>query len=88
MTLGLVDFPAFFGEVHGGHGPFRWQQRLLDQVLTGRWPDRIDAPTGAGKTAVIDVHVFAVALMAAEATSVRVPRRLALVVDRRTLVDD
>ncbi|MGH3908340.1 MAG: type I-G CRISPR-associated helicase/endonuclease Cas3g, partial [Pseudonocardiaceae bacterium] len=42
----------------------------------------------AGKTAVIDVHVFAVALMAAEATSVRVPRRLALVVDRRTLVDD
>ncbi|MGH3815661.1 MAG: type I-G CRISPR-associated helicase/endonuclease Cas3g [Pseudonocardiaceae bacterium] len=88
MTLGPEDFPAFFAEVHGGHGPFRWQRRLLAQVLTGRWPDRIDAPTGAGKTAVIDVHVFAVALMAAGATSARVPRRLALVVDRRTLVDD
>ncbi len=88
MTLGLKDFPDFFAEVHGGYGPFRWQERLLDQVLTGRWPDRIDAPTGAGKTAVIDVHVFAVALMADKATSVRVPRRLALVVDRRTLVDD
>jgi CRISPR-associated endonuclease/helicase Cas3 len=88
MTLGLEDFPAFFAEVHSGHGPFRWQRRLLTQVLTGRWPDQISAPTGAGKTAVIDVHVFAVALMAAGATSVRVPRRLALVVDRRGLVDD
>ena len=88
MTLRLEDFPAFFAEMHEGHGPFRWQRRLLTQVLTGRWPDRIDAPTGAGKTAVIDVHVFAVALMAAGVTTVRVPRRLALVVDRRTLVDD
>jgi CRISPR-associated endonuclease/helicase Cas3 len=88
MTLGLKDFTDFFAEVHGGYGPFRWQERLLDQVLTGCWPDRIDAPTGAGKTAVIDVHVFAVALMADKVTSVRVPRRLALVVDRRTLVDD
>jgi CRISPR-associated endonuclease/helicase Cas3 len=88
MTLRLEDFPAFFAEVRSGHGPFQWQQRLLMQVLTGHWPDRIAAPTGAGKTAVIDVHVFAVALMAAEATSIRVPRRLALVVDRRTLVDD
>ncbi|HEY6424117.1 MAG TPA: hypothetical protein VIY28_12895, partial [Pseudonocardiaceae bacterium] len=88
MALELSDFPAFFAEVHGGRCPFRWQQRLLTQVLTGRWPDRIAAPTGAGKTAVIDVHVFAVALMAAGATPVRVPRRLALVVDRRTLVDD
>ena len=88
MTLSPDDFTEFFAAVHGGHEPFRWQERLLDQVLTGRWPDRIDAPTGAGKTAVIDVHVFAIALMAAETTTVRVPRRLALVVDRRTLVDD
>ncbi|MGH3825565.1 MAG: type I-G CRISPR-associated helicase/endonuclease Cas3g [Pseudonocardiaceae bacterium] len=88
MTLRLEEFPAFFAKVHNDHSPFQWQRRLLTQVLTGRWPDRIAAPTGAGKTAVIDVHVFAVALMAARATPVRVPRRLALVVDRRTLVDD
>ncbi|MGH3437221.1 MAG: type I-G CRISPR-associated helicase/endonuclease Cas3g [Sciscionella sp.] len=88
MTLQRENFAAFFAEVHDGHKPFRWQERLLDQVLTGRWPDRISAPTGAGKTAVIDVHVFAVALMAAGATTVRVPRRLALVVARRALVDD
>ena len=88
MTLSPDDFTEFFAAVHKGDGPFQWQERLLGQVLTGRWPDRIDAPTGAGKTAVIDVHVFAVALMATETTTVRVPRRLALVVDRRALVDD
>ncbi|MET8757589.1 type I-U CRISPR-associated helicase/endonuclease Cas3 [Lentzea sp. NPDC004782] len=90
MSLVREDFAAFFDCVHGSQGykPFAWQWRLLDQVLdTGRWPDRIDAPTGAGKTAVIDVHVFAVALMAS-GHPVRVPRRLALVVGRRALVDD
>ncbi|MFJ8967073.1 type I-U CRISPR-associated helicase/endonuclease Cas3 [Lentzea sp. NPDC102401] len=90
MSLTREDFAAFFDHVHGSQGykPFAWQWRLLDRVLdTGRWPDRIDAPTGAGKTAVIDVHVFVVALMAC-GHPVRVPRRLALVVGRRALVDD
>ena len=87
MTLTAGDFTRFFAAAHDGAEPFAWQQRLLDTVLEdGRWPDRIVAPTGAGKTAVIDVHVFAVALMAAGAGP-RVPRRLSLVVDRRALVD-
>ena len=88
MSLDRADFGAFFAAVRGGHRPFRWQERLLDHILrTGRWPDQLVAPTGAGKTSVIDVHVFAVALMAC-GHPVRVPRRLALVVDRRALVDD
>jgi len=88
MSLDRTDFGAFFAAVHDGHPPFRWQERLLDHVLhTGRWPDQLVAPTGAGKTSVIDVHVFAVALMASGHPT-RVPRRLALVVDRRALVDD
>ncbi|MDQ7911188.1 type I-U CRISPR-associated helicase/endonuclease Cas3 [Phytohabitans sp. ZYX-F-186] len=88
MSLDRADFDAFFTAVYGGHRPFRWQDRLLDHILhTGHWPDQLVAPTGAGKTSVIDVHVFAVALMAA-GHPVRVPRRLALVVDRRALVDD
>jgi CRISPR-associated endonuclease/helicase Cas3 len=91
MTLRRKDFAAFFAKVHGGHSPFRWQERLLDALLeTGMWPQRLVAPTGAGKTAVIDVHVFAVALTAGQGhpRSPRVPRRLAMVVDRRVLVDD
>ena len=82
------DFTKFFAAVNGGNHPFRWQERLLDTVFeSGRWPDRIAAPTGAGKTSAIDVHVFATALTAANGGP-RLPRRLAMVVDRRVLVDD
>lgn len=82
------DFRDFFAALHKGNAPYDWQERLLDELLdTGVWPDRVVAPTGAGKTSAIDVHVFAVALNAADLT-VRVPRRLAMVVGRRVLVDD
>lgn len=87
MTLGIDGFDPFFRALHDDRPPFAWQDRLLRHLVAdGRWPDRITAPTGAGKTAVIDVHVFAVALMAAGAAP-RLPRRLSLVVDRRALVD-
>lgn len=87
MSIDRSDFGAFFALIRPGQRPFAWQERLLDALLaTGRWPDRVVAPTGAGKTAVIDVHVFANALAAARQTP-RVPRRLALVVDRRVVVD-
>ncbi len=63
MTVDRDDFAKFFAAVNGGHRPFSWQERLLDTVLgNGRWPDQIAAPTGAGKTSAIDVHVFATAL--------------------------
>jgi CRISPR-associated endonuclease/helicase Cas3 len=87
MSVARSDFPSFFAALHDGALPFAWQERLLDHVLAeGRWPDRVVAPTGSGKTAVLDVHVFAVALMAA-GRGPRIPRRLALIVDRRALVD-
>lgn len=89
MNLTLADFPEFFAHLHGEDTrPFAWQHRLLHHVVdTGRWPEQITAPTGAGKTSVIDIHVFACALAAA-GQAPRLPRRLALVVDRRILVDD
>lgn len=88
MTLRRSDFAAFFAALHDGHEPYGWQERLLDELLeTGAWPERIVAPTGAGKTAVIDVHIFAVALSAGLGGP-RPPRRLAMVVGRRVLVDD
>lgn len=88
MRLQRQDFADFFAALHDGHRPFRWQERLLDSVVNaGRWPGRLVAPTGAGKTSVIDVHVFAQALAAA-GEGPRLPRRLAMVVDRRVLVDD
>jgi CRISPR-associated endonuclease/helicase Cas3 len=87
VTIHRDDFAKFFAAVNGGHTPFVWQERLLDTVLAGRWPDRIAAPTGAGKTSAIDVHVFATALTTATGGP-RLPRRLFMVVDRRILVDD
>lgn len=100
MSLRREDFAAFFRALHredipnGQAGdsrlfaPFPWQERLLDCVLdTGSWPQQVVAPTGAGKTSVIDVHVFGQAMCPAEDRE-RPPRRLAMVVDRRVLVDD
>lgn len=88
MRLDRMHFAEFFAEVNNGHRPFRWQQRLLDHLLEhGRWPDVIAAPTGAGKSAVIEVHVFATALSSV-GQAPRLPRRLSVVVGRRALVDN
>lgn len=84
--LAVGDFDAYFRAVHG-RGPFPWQSRLLQSVVAeGRWPSLLDLPTGAGKTAVVDIALFHLALDVgrAEATA---PRRIVLVVDRRTVVD-
>lgn len=87
-TLGPEDFPAFFHEVHGQR-PFPWQERLAAQLAgSGRWPAVLGLPTGAGKTAVLDVAVFHLALEAERGPDRRAPIRVALIVDRRLVVDD
>jgi CRISPR-associated endonuclease/helicase Cas3 len=90
MMLEVSHFDEFFAAVNGGWQPFAWQRRLVSYLADERrWPARISAPTGSGKTAVIEAHVFAVALSAGEREPERrLPRRLSLVVDRRALVDD
>jgi len=87
VNLTIADFDEFFKQVNGGHAPFAWQRRLMRHVAeSGRWPERISAPTGAGKSAVVDIHLFVNALHAS-GTGARVPRRLSVVVNRRGLVD-
>lgn len=86
----MVDpsqFSEFFEAVHG-QTPFAWQARLAEQVCGGGgWPEILDIPTGAGKTAVIDIALFHLAC-AANGGQGTVPRRIAFVVDRRLVVDD
>src|SRR5262245_494644 len=58
------DFDLFFQELHG-YPPFPWQSRLARQVAREEtWPRVLSLPTSAGKTAVIDIAVFALALQA------------------------
>ncbi len=57
------------------------------------WPDAIALPTGSGKTACIDIAVFALAASAECALqggrrAVSAPRRIFFVVDRRIIVDE
>src|SRR6266571_4930568 len=54
----------------------------------GAWPGALDIPTGAGKTAAIDIAVFHLALEADRALERRAAIRIAFVVDRRLVVDD
>lgn len=92
--IDVAHFAAFFKAVHGDDcEPFPWQEALAKQVVEGAWPKVLDVPTGAGKTAAIDIAVFHLALEAAAAgreagAKRKAPRRIFFIVDRRLVVDD
>jgi CRISPR-associated endonuclease/helicase Cas3 len=82
MSIPRSDqFAEFYKAVYG-YDPFPWQIRLAKLVCNGDWPRAIALPTAAGKTACIDIAVFALACRAKNA-----PRRIFFVVDRRIVVD-
>lgn len=92
--LDSLDFVQYFRALWG-RPPFAWQQDLADRV-TGQadslagWPDAIDLPTASGKTACVDIAVFALAKQASRMDRgevITAPRRIFFVVDRRVIVD-
>lgn len=86
-TLQPTNFAVFFKELYE-YDPFPWQIRLSHRVCNGDWPRCIALPTAAGKTACIDIAVFALAYQANRPMSERTaPRRIFFVVDRRIVVD-
>jgi len=88
MKLIAAEFPDFFQSIHG-YSPFPWQRELAKSVASGSWPAVLDLPTASGKTAIMDVAVFALAVQAVRPTAERTAcRRIAIVVDRRIVVDD
>jgi CRISPR-associated endonuclease/helicase Cas3 len=97
MSLTIGDFPEFFASANAGHEPFPWQTRFLAEVWdrleddesTGPYfPELVDLPTGAGKTSIIDIAVFLLAIEAQRPLDRRrIPRRIVFVVDRRVVVD-
>lgn len=91
--LNVTDFAEFFTELWD-RSPFAWQQALADRVLEGGdapWPEAIALPTASGKTACLDIAVFALAVQASRLEAkqtITAPRRVFFVVDRRVIVDE
>jgi CRISPR-associated endonuclease/helicase Cas3 len=86
--LHAEQFEEFFRALYG-KPPFPWQRRLANQVCAGKWPTAIALPTASGKTACIDIAIFALACQATWPVAQHVaPRRVFFVVDRRVIVDE
>ena len=97
------QFANFFRALWGQQ-PFAWQDALAKRVLDVEplangsaqcpWPDAIALPTASGKTASIDIALFALASQASrlegmdEGQRITAPRRVFFVVDRRVIVDE
>ncbi len=80
--LNATEFSDFFEAVHG-YKPHAWQRRLAQQVISeGKWPKAVDMPTGTGKTSLLDIAIFALAVKPDI-----FPRRVFFVIDRRIVVD-
>ena len=61
------------------------------ETTASSWPDAIALPTASGKTACMDIALFALAAQASRLDSgppVTAPRRIFFVVDRRVIVDE
>ncbi|MGH9224435.1 MAG: type I-G CRISPR-associated helicase/endonuclease Cas3g [Acidimicrobiales bacterium] len=82
----VATFEDFYRAVNGGREPFPWQERLARAVVTTGWPAHIGVPTGLGKTACLDIAVWALAHLAASGRRAA-PTRMWYVVNRRILVD-
>lgn len=81
MPIEPADFGQFFWELHQKK-PFPWQIEMANQVCGEGWPDVVDLPTASGKTACIDIALFALACQKSA------PRRIFFVVDRRVVVNE
>ena len=87
------QFDEFYRALYGCE-PFPWQGRLARRIAEARpgdacWPETLALPTAAGKTACIDMAIFALSCQADRSPAERTaPRRIFFVVDRRVIVDE
>lgn len=76
----MICFSNWFVQRHG-YPPFPWQEALANRIAAGDWPTAVVAPTGCGKTGVMDAWLWT------RLHGHPVPRRLIYVIDRRLVVD-
>ncbi len=82
-----TDFDRAFTALTDCPSAFPWQQALFDEFLHERFPKTCDIPTGLGKTSILAIWLLALAEHARTGMTSDFPRRLAYVVNRRTVVD-
>lgn len=85
-SLPLPSFQDFFRALWK-RDPFPWQEMLAERVSREVWPESIDLPTAAGKTACLDIATYALAAQADQPNRTAA-RRIWFVVDRRIIVDE
>lgn len=78
----MADFAAFLTALRGWP-PFAWQRRAERELREHGWWESLSAPTGSGKTTLIEAWLHAVSVVGPD----RLGRRLFWVVDRRSVVD-
>ena len=87
----MINFPNFteYFQALWTYEPFPWQRMMAERLIEGTWPKALDLPTAAGKTACIDIAIYALSAQAEKPVRVRTaPRRIWFVVDRRIVVDE
>ncbi len=83
----LPSFEEFFFALWR-RDPFPWQSMLARRAAAGTWPEVVSLPTAAGKTACLDIGLYALACQSEIPLEGRTaPRRIWFVVDRRVVVD-
>jgi CRISPR-associated endonuclease/helicase Cas3 len=88
MVLEVQQFVTYFRELWSCD-LFPWQHLLAVLVCNCEWPATIDLPTASGKTACLDIAVFALAVQARNTPSERtIGPRIFYVVDRRVIADE
>jgi CRISPR-associated endonuclease/helicase Cas3 len=89
MSRSIVPTLSEFFHALWRHSPFPWQEMLAERVSGGEWPQALDLPAASGKTACLDIAVYALAAQAHRPLDERTaPRRIWFVVDRRIVVDE
>ncbi|HXB63955.1 MAG TPA: type I-U CRISPR-associated helicase/endonuclease Cas3 [Solirubrobacteraceae bacterium] len=84
-TLEPQQFDDFYSDIWA-RKPYRWQTRAAVELAEGRLWEAVSAPTGAGKTTLIECFLFALACTPSDAER-RLPLRLFWVIDRRGVAD-
>ncbi|MEI8078206.1 MAG: type I-U CRISPR-associated helicase/endonuclease Cas3 [bacterium] len=87
MRLTMMDHFTSRFTLLTGFAPFPWQSDLFQRMCANEAPSACDIPTGLGKTSIIAIWILALARQVETGQSNTIPRRLAYVVNRRTVVD-